>query len=697
MMETKDTTLPNQIKNQDALFNNLLTTLIDHFLKGINTCVVSSVESKAAIASLLGDHGFKIISNSTILKKEELASNFLSLALERYDTLMLIEKFQRYLKALNDQKVNGVSFVKLLRSKTYTLPFPLSFSITNQFTFLPNEFSKIKEAIETGVSLYSEEFDSISKNGLKNLKFKEASEIEDVLSEYRSDLDRLKDLHARYSRAFNSEKVLSLEKIKSSESTIRKVKEDLEKLLFVYKLTYGEKDAPKPGLLSLSKHAKESYESWKSLIDQADTIIKSTSINDSETSLQIQIAKIADIESAIIQLDGQLSNWWKMHQRQTDDRIKRINHINLHAHVFTDLYAELNDILRTMTSKSIYAKDLECNARSSIKQLEYLDETILNLSSEMSDLLRIPLYFKWKNFLEQQDHLTNQIFKDLTVIPKAEWVNCFTTNYINTYCEQQIHSIPLFVEEDANLLKSKFTSFLENLKPLLNCFYEKELARVSEVLSLVDKKLSKQTETGLPMKDASMHLNELNFPIVLVDVNEVNLIETCKKSGFAIYHTDTELLNESLYIQKPNAKLSETPVTEQITIAKALSKGLLSITRNIKIYQLQFANIICADDGYIPSLLIEEFKKYGIKEFSMGNYGEDHLIESIIMTDRPQYMILRDGLVDAGNDKNIGQQLNTVHAFEVAGYKAINIWTSKMKEDAFKIRSYLSTQLLPSK
>ena len=697
MMETKDTTLSSQIKNQDLLLNNLLSTLIDHFLKGKNTCVVTSGETRTTIEEFLSKQGIPMLTKTSVLKNEGMTANFLPMAMHRYDALALMEKFQRYLQTLNDQKVNGVSFVKLLRSKTYTLPYPLSFSITNQFTFQTDEFLKIKEAISIGANLYNDEFDSISKNGLKSLKFKEASEIEDVLSEYKSDLDRLKDLHARYSRAFNSEKSQSLEKIKSSESAIRKIKEDLEKLLFVYKLTNGDKDAPKPGLLSLSKQAKETYESWKSLIDQADAIIKNTSNIESGALSPTTISKISDIETAIISLDNQLKTWWQTHQRQTDDRIKRINHINLHAHVFTDLYAELNDILRTMTSKSIYAKDLECNARSSIKQLEYLDETILNLSSEMSDLLRIPQYFKWKNFLEQQDLLTNQIFKDLTVIPKSEWLNCFTTNYVNTYCEQKIHSIPLFTEEDAVLLREKFDLFLDHLKPLLKGFYDKEVSNIGEFLNSVDKKLARQTESGISLQEVLVNLNSLNFPIVLADETELSLIEKCRNSGYFIYQTTQVSGNESLYIHKPTTKLSETPVTEQITIAKALSKGLLSITRNIKIYQLQFANIICTDDGYLPALLIEEFKKYGIKEFSMGNYGEDHLIESIIMTDRPQYLILRDSLVDAGNDTNIGQQLNTVRSFEVAGYKVINIWTSKMKEDAFKIRSYLSSQLLPPK
>ena len=124
-----------------------------------------------------------------------------------------------------------------------------------------------------------------------------------------------------------------------------------------------------------------------------------------------------------------------------------------------------------------------------------------------------------------------------------------------------------------------------------------------------------------------------------------------------------------------------------------LKDAFLRYINNIPFYGY---SVLCVDDSILPHLFVGEMKKFGLKEFGLDHYGEERLIESLITTDKPQYLIIRDGLLNVGNTNRLFSQLVTIQALQTAGYKIINVETLSTREDSFKIRAFITEEIKSS-
>lgn len=558
----------------------------------------------------------------------------------------LVAKFIQKQRLLIEPILGDYTLKDILGKRSLTGNKSLSFSITNQFSFAKNELIAFKDLIHKAQTLYKAEFAIIDKHGLQHLTLKNEENIPEVISEYENDISRLQALHQRYNRAFSLEKSNFIEAGGQRLRSLSACLETMEQSMAKYTFLYGNADAQKPGLLSMNKQLKLQYEAWKALLDDVSDQIGKQNIIVPEPYIASIPQSIADVQIAQSVVQTKIESFWQKIEKEVEEHLKRINHINLFNPVFQELFSELNEILRGMTSKGIYAKYFECNARSSLKQLEYLDETIFSLSKEVEDLKRIPEYFKWKHFLDAQSTLTKHLFTTFVNFPSDEWIDIFETNYINTFCEHQFLKIEKFTpEEYAELMENaaELKSFIVNEGEFKNSKY----AACSQVI-----------------------------------FNQSGFIQAMDKAIFT---------DEVLPLVVKNS-LADTALSDQIGVAKLIAKSTLAISNKFKVYHMQKANVLCVDDGLLPKLFVEEMKKFGIKEFSLDNYGEERLIESLITTDKNQYLILRDGLLNPLDTSKLFTQLMTIQAFQAAGYAVIDIDTFKTKEDHFKIRAAINQE-----
>ena len=562
----------------------------------------------------------------------------------------LVERFRHHHKNLSNQLLGPYTLQEILSKRKLTGHKSLSFTITNQFAFDKEELNQFKTLIEKAIALYKSEFSVIDKHGLQHLSIKHEQNIEDVIREYETDIERLENLHQRYNRAFLQEKSHIIEQSGHKLQSLKTALQNMEFALEQYTFKHGNVDAQKPGLLSLNKALKLQYEDWTSLLEVISKEIDAQNIIVAEPYIQNKALAIADIRMTMSAVQMKITKFWDKIDKEVDDQLKRINHINLFNPVFQELFSELSEILRSMTAKGIYAKYFECNARSSLKQLEYLDEAIFTLRKEIEDLKRIPEYFKWKHFFDAQSPLTKHILTSLQNHEKEEWQEIFETNYINTYCEHELLKIDKFTDRD-------YVAMMDGAKRLKQFVNSGSDFKTSE------------------WQGASM--------IVF------------NQSGF-INETDSEEFFKEELPLKVEKPIAETHLTDQISVAKSIARAVMSISQKFKVYHMQKANVLCVDDSILPHLFVGEMKKFGLKEFGLDHYGEERLIESLITTDKPQYLIIRDGLLNVGNTNRLFSQLVTIQALQTAGYKLINVDTLSTREDSFKIRAFITEEIKSS-
>ena len=139
--------------------------------------------------------------------------------------------------------------------------------------------------------------------------------------------------------------------------------------------------------------------------------------------------------------------------------------------------------------------------------------------------------------------------------------------------------------------------------------------------------------------------------------------------------------------------LKDLPLSEKLKAAKKLAKLLLSLNQNLKIYQLKFANIISLLSMDYNEIIEIELDDHGLKESEIDSKLYEAVTESILETDRNQYLLIQDYLISLEHDKYFMWQLKVLDVFKQAGFRVFNLRSFDKKSKKTQIEPIIQSIL----
>jgi hypothetical protein len=345
-----------------------------------------------------------------------------------------------------------------------------------------------------------------------------------------------------------------------------------------------------------------------------------------------------------------------------------------------------------MNTAGIYNESYECNARSSLIQLSYLDTLINNLNSEAALLKSNPKLLQWQAFIGLRSLNERQIIQRLSEYPKDQWVEILKTSYKNHFITETIS-----IQDQPSL--SEYLTLASEIEATVSDIGRKSWIDrtalhdiVLQKLHASNKKIFKQAKETGKIENISQYLVGANHSSsifsssVIIDINKTEITIGDKNIEVTISETNSE--NEIIYHGFSKASLENTAYSERIYVVKHLVSAMLEYSREYKVFQLPYANIICDNSTQIISALKSEFEKDKIKESTPKEGINDLLVSAMLMSDRPKYFISHDGIFNK-NTEGIAWQMYIILHLCYLGYQHIPVFTSETGGEQSMIRAIL--------
>lgn len=687
-------------KNLDCSFDNLRDAMIFKLSQGKKCVIVVSDEDYDKVKNYFRAMNFPIFEFRGIKElaftEEALQANISSSDELEFD--LIYKSIAAYYKGLYNPNINGKSLFQIINRES---PYIIQKEIDAEglFEFSDGEYADLLDQVTRASRLYDHEYSNVNKTQkgftLNQIVLPKDLAIEDLLSVYTDDYNTIYELRGRYLKALSEEKKGLRDNSKIKYDLLEEQLINLKLIFHKFTTQYGSEKVEKPSIFSFDKFLKERYEAWLTAKAMTEaSIVKFNSYN-YDFTLSAEVNSLEDLTYMVGLLESKYQNWWDESEKEIAETIKRINHINEFNPNFLSLYKALIDEIKGFNERKVYSLIFECNARSTLKQVEFLDQVISYLSSEIKDLERIPRYNNWLHFVENSTQAFQKLLKQIVAFDKEEWVEIFCYNYEKSLIETKKAAYVYFNKAKLERYWNIYTKLNTSLIEQLTLDYNLGIQKCQEIIKTENTRLYKQwqkskvisTPEFKDIHDPYQYINSM-----LVPVSDVAKIGSSEKTVFLIgennYATkfDFQFLADSNLDKRDTSKLNylhkfyeekidDINITERIRSAKQLALSLLDLNENIRIFQSSFSNIICIDDGYIANCVLKAWQNSGIKEFRVGHDLENGLIESIIMTDRPQFLIFSNGLLSNEKIEYLPWQLQVIHAYQTAGFNLLPIWT----------------------
>lgn len=360
-----------------------------------------------------------------------------------------------------------------------------------------------------------------------------------------------------------------------------------------------------------------------------------------------------------------------------------------------------------------------------------IDDTILNKQDKIRSCiedLKKQLYLInahrgliiWQKFLLNLKPVFKNIIICLTALPINLWEEISETWYNTLVLRQEsLNQKPGF-NKIKNLI-SKFNALereqIELLKATVRLSrFEAIDALKSNHPNLYTSLIRKKVETNIPLHDLMLSSQDFLsglYPIVIVNKSQFQSLKFAKtKLVDKVLFADSEIiaklnlstlyLAEYLSIFSPvSNRLSKDPQVvpylqkgatsvlqnsqipdsvnssslENVSIVKKVAKTLLSLQSELKIYHSRNLSIISCCTGTFDQLIRQMMDQHEVKELYGTRSIEDRLVEALLSTEKDQYIILQDGLINSSQVDTLRYQIDLIAKVSALGLSLIDLWT----------------------
>ncbi|MBK9257078.1 MAG: hypothetical protein IPM42_16485 [Saprospiraceae bacterium] len=406
-----------------------------------------------------------------------------------------------------------------------------------------------------------------------------------------------------------------------------------------------------------------------------------------------------------------IENWKKQINQQVIGKQKSLNKLNAGDIRPAELEHKLELFIQELNQSDLFSNQFELNTLSFIKQAEYTAKLSDLLGEIIFAIQNNQLYQDWFMFYEEQDDRFKNLFKYLGKINQEHWCEIFENWYMDHLIEKYISWMPDFSESDLEnieniILENHYKSvevqdfklrqsikeilnqFKNEQKDLYNAIYKKKklvdttwkelitrhTAYISSVfpVMILDNDHLKDLPEGYYQHLYYIHYQDYN-PEILQNFKTIHTYTPFNKESSSA--SDMKLL---LHSHEQNIPLAEQGLGDRLSTAKKLAKNILFLNQHVRLFQMKTANIISFASDPVNGYLWELHRENGIKEITISTTLYTQLVECLLETERPPYLIIEDYLINGLNFENMLWQRKVIEDLRIAGFTILNINTSKL-------------------
>jgi hypothetical protein len=606
-----------------------------------------------------------------------------------------------------------------------------------RLSYTPQEFWHLRGKIEDAQSLYNQK-NILSDNILKKFRIvlDSPNSIERLKENLENFKNKLSNITLKLDAEINRYEEKIWDKLHEEYIVLKNISNDIELSLF------KDSEFKTESKITFFNTSKSKKDNQHSNITHYFEILKKNILFTQDHEL-VGLNSKASIETFIKNLNQNLLNWHEQGEAIVLKMMKSLNKHNSDTTTLLKIDQELNMLFIELNESNIFADQFENTSMNILNQYGFLSDLLRSVKILLEYIINNRELILWQSFYHQLTPEAKAIIDLLKDHDSKLWLEMFESWYYEKLIQNKsipdIYNLDVLLDEyqdEVSECQNEFPEFIDNQfftsrqklttlfktrnKKLYNALFkkkgidnlryfdliweEKEMITHYIPITIINSKLLRSNRL---LKDGNWNLIYCDNTDIFNHIEKSTLlnhkicflspISESSKIGndLELDQNDTEksikmLLHEYNY-QKP---LNELPLSEKLKAAKKLAKLLLSLNQGLHIYQLKFANIISLMSSDYNEILKSALDKYGVKESDIGFKLYESVTESILETDRNQYLFVQDYLINLDNSEYFMWQLHVLELFKKAGFQIINIKSFEKTDKKEQIDPIIK-QLIP--
>lgn len=615
---------------------------------------------------------------------------------------------------LMDQKVlSGISIRSYAYQEIYAAKKSESADLTSILinnTFTTEEYHGLRRLVDTASKLYDVKYDLYDTVGILSPSIWQKIDTSPSYSlAYLTVIkDQLTALNRRFASAATEFQQEKLSAIKRTADIITMKISDCQLQCASLKIAaeYAETTPTRFSLFG----KKESNPQAAVISEMWDELVKATvqisPVWHQQCNSTAPPTDIGHFSEMLDTLTKQLADHVSAQSQDVSKHMHRVNRVNTTSRTIKELDQQLNAIVAELDALSIFTHNGSKNTLSFVKQKEKCTELLTHVTSAWHLLNDDTGYVQWKELIGSLDSQKIDLLQHLKQFSTQHWVEIFDNSYRDLII-YHASSVPC-PSEELKQITTMYERWTSSAVPALINRLQKTRKQASDSLMASNKELyatlfKKKNLPATGWNDiALMNLEFMQsfFPIHIVSTIKnaskydcvISLTERANENEDRIHHlspilqTDLESSSKNILFLYLNSYDYTEPLTQlssstKLKAAKKLSKYILSLNQDAKIYQTKNANIISLLPFTDDNRLEANLQPLGLKTIDTHDSLYDKLSESILFTDRPQYLIIKDQLINPDLHEQMVWQRHVTSLFESAGIEVISVNTSDQLRD----------------
>jgi hypothetical protein len=440
-----------------------------------------------------------------------------------------------------------------------------------------------------------------------------------------------------------------------------------------------------------------------------------------------------DHESMANEIDRwtlQLADWKSHRESITIKMIKSLNKNNSDTGQFKNIDYELTKLFDEINETEIFNEILENTSLNTYNQYLSADKCLNDLKIALAYLNENKEIIIWESFFSNLPVDVQHLITALKRYDIKEWIPLYEKWYLDRLLEKHYNPDTSFVNplltEYTTLLHQSHNAFGQYVDGKLSQKRDKALelckTRNKDIFNKLLKKKNVEDLRAFDIVWAEKELLSYFFPVMVIPsklyrsnrlLKDGNWDQVyCEGTGIFEHIEKYTLLENKINFMAPlsdsfkacndlNIKLndkkhlcklliheynfdqpiSSLPLSDRLRAAKKLSKILLSLNQQVRIFQMRNANIISILSPTLTKEMITHFDKNGIKEMAVEDSLYETVTESIIAADREQYLLYQDHLINVDHFQHFMWQREAIDSFRISGFKTIDVETIHLKNN----------------
>lgn len=660
-----------------------------------------------------------IIKLRSTLKKQKNSDTIINYVLSNKKESTLKSQISDFYSAFDTKVMANIPFRDFAANSIYNkkqdIPLIMvNFDAESQLQFSASEYYNVKKELSNASQIFHRQYDLydhlsfFNEELWKDIDAPRITEIKKQLNEFKVEST---DLVNDFIKVTNKLLAASTKELNKTFEALDQMFMDHEEACISYHIKSATESDTNEGMFSIfKKKAQATNKIYTEAFDELSGMIQNISQEwyhdlDAPTTEMITYEYIIKF---ITDSREKSTQYRKALNKNLQKDVQRINKINTSSKEVISLDKRLTNLILRMKESQLFDLELEHNILSFLKQVE-LCKNIVDYIEKCNVLVHSSSsYLEWKSFYNSSGNVFRLIFNSVKKMPKKAWIECFenwyehqvrnrtlshrsiSTNELDRFLNQAIISNEHEVSSVIANLHSQRIQGAELLKATSKDLYntlfkKKQLPNLSwQNTALVNRDFMKSF-FPIHLSDSMAYSGEYDLVISFSSKEESDNSKTHYFSP--IESKDIQDLAEKrhnflyLNVYNYNRPIDQLSSTDKLKASKKLAKYILSLNQNIKIYQLKNANIISLLPAHDDSFLERELDKINVKVIDTNGVMYNRLTESILMTDRKPYLIIKDELINCELHDHVLWQLKMIQLFKEVGYDVLSLNTTDQLTD----------------